>query len=406
MSTRDACPAPCVVADRCPLAALIRQLHSAVSGSNLPPVPCGPIPADRRIGPPLPVSGVVDPEDNPVTTSHLSKPASTTAPPELPPAETLSTRAEFDAPSADPAALTVVRSRHPWRWVAAIAVLVVVAQFINGLVTNPGWDWPAFAQYFTAPAVLSALWLTIQLTVYGTVLGFALGIALAAARLSKNPVLQTVSWTYVWAFRSIPLIVQLLFWFNIAYLYQSLSIGIPFGPTFFTFDVNSAISGMAAAVIGLGLHQAAYSAEIIRAGILSVDQGQLEAAAALGIPKRRQFFKIVLPQAMRGILPNAANEVISLFKGTSIVSTMAIAELFYQVQVIYGRNGRVVPLLMVATVWYIVLTTLLSIVQYYVERHYAKGAVRTMPLTPWQKLQRRLSTINAARQEATYGGLR
>ena len=122
MSTRDACPAPCVVADRCPLAALIRQLHSAVSGSNLPPVPCGPIPADRRIGPPLPVSGVVDPEDNPVTTSHLSKPASTTAPPELPPAETLSTRAEFDAPSADPAALTVVRSRHPWRWVAAIAV--------------------------------------------------------------------------------------------------------------------------------------------------------------------------------------------------------------------------------------------------------------------------------------------
>ena len=139
----------------------------------------------------------------------------------------------------------------------------------------------------------------------------------------------------------------------------------------------------------MGLHQAAYSAEIIRAGILSVDQGQLEAAAALGIPKRRQFFKIVLPQAMRGILPNAANEVISLFKGTSIVSTMAIAELFYQVQVIYGRNGRVVPLLMVATVWYIVLTTVLSIVQYYVERHYAKGAVRTLPLTPWQKLQRK-----------------
>ncbi len=304
----------------------------------------------------------------------------------------------------DPATLTVVRSRHPWRWVAAIAMLILVAQFINGLVTNPGWDWPAFAQYFTAPAVLHALWLTIQLTVYGTVLGFALGMALAAARLSKNPVLQTVSWTYVWAFRSIPLIVQLLFWFNIAYLYQNLSIGIPFGPSFFSFDVNATISGMAAAVIGLGLHQAAYSAEIIRAGILSVDQGQLEAAAALGIPKRRQFFKIVLPQAMRGILPNAANEVISLFKGTSIVSTMAIAELFYQVQVIYGRNGRVVPLLMVATVWYILLTTVLSIVQYYVERHYAKGAVRTLPLTPWQKVQRKITNINAGRQEAILRG--
>jgi len=113
-----------------------------------------------------------------------------------------------------------------------------------------------------------------------------------------------------------------------------------------------------------------------------VDQGQLEAAAALGIPKRREFFKIVLPQAMRGILPNAANEVISLFKGTSIVSVRAIAELFYQVQVIYGRNGRVVPLLMVATVWYIILASVLSVVQFYVERHYAKGAVRTIPLTP------------------------
>ena len=291
----------------------------------------------------------------------------------------------------DPATLTVVRARHPWRWLFGSAALVVVAQFVNGLATNPGWDWPTFARYFTAPVVLQAMWLTIQLTIYGTVLGFALGIAIAAGRLSKNPVLQTISWTYVWAFRSIPLIVQLLFWFNIAYLYDTLSVGVPFGPAIATFDVNSTISGMTAAVIGLGLHQAAYSAEIVRAGILSVDHGQLEAAAALGIPRVRQFFRIVLPQAMRGILPNAANEVISLFKGTSIVSTMAIAELFYQVQVIYGRNGRVVPLLMVATVWYIVMTTALSIVQYYVERHYAKGAVRSMPLTPLQKARAHLA---------------
>lgn len=304
----------------------------------------------------------------------------------------------------DPASLTVIKARHPWRWVGAAIGLILLAQFVNGLITNPGWDWPTFARYITAPVVLQAVWLTIQLTVYGTVLGFALGIAIAAGRLSKNPVLQTISWTYVWAFRSIPLIVQLLFWFNIAYLYQSVSIGVPFGPSFVTFDVNSTVSGIAAAVIGLGLHQAAYSAEIIRAGILSVDAGQLEAAAALGIPRRRQFFKIVLPQAMRGILPNAANEVISLFKGTSIVSTMAIAELFYQVQVIYGRNGRVVPLLMVATVWYILMTTVLSIVQYYVERHYAKGAVRTMPLTPLQKVRRRVALLSAqARQSSTMG---
>jgi polar amino acid transport system permease protein len=138
------------------------------------------------------------------------------------------------------------------------------------------------------------------------------------------------------------------------------------------------------------LHQAAYAAEIIRGGIISVDAGQVEAAAALGIPKLRQFFRIVLPQAMRSILPNGANEVISLFKGTSIVSVMAIPELFYQVQVIYGRNSRVVPLLMVATVWYIVLTTLLSIAQFYVERHFARGTARELPPTPLQRVRRTL----------------
>ncbi|WP_371828125.1 amino acid ABC transporter permease [Rhodococcoides fascians] len=283
----------------------------------------------------------------------------------------------------------------------AVATLIVVGQFLHGFVTNPGWDWGTFAQYFTAPSVMSALWLTIQLTFWGTLIGFAIGIGLAVARLSDNPVLQVISWFYIWAFRSIPLIVQLLFWFNIAYLYQTLSLGIPFGPSFFQFDVNSVISGSTAAIIGLALHQAAYSAEIVRAGIISVDQGQLEAAAALGIPKRREFFKIVLPQAMRGILPNAANEVISLFKGTSIVSVMAIAELFYQVQVIYGRNGRVVPLLMVATVWYIILTSVLSIVQFYVERHYAKGAVRNIPLTPIQQIRHKLSNVTFAPRGAT-----
>ncbi|KQU06629.1 amino acid ABC transporter permease [Rhodococcus sp. Leaf7] len=297
--------------------------------------------------------------------------------------------------------LVVARTWHPWRWIIAVATLVVVAQFGHGLATNAGWDWGTFAQYFTAASVMSALWLTIQLTFWGTLIGFAIGIALAVARLSSNPVLQVIAWFYIWAFRSIPLIVQLLFWFNIAYLYQTLSLGIPFGPSFFRFDVNNVISGSTAAIIGLALHQAAYSAEIVRAGIISVDQGQLEAAAALGIPKRREFFTIVLPQAMRGILPNAANEVISLFKGTSIVSVMAIAELFYQVQVIYGRSGRVVPLLMVATVWYVILTSILSIVQFYVERHYAKGAVRTVPLTPLQQIRKRFSDITFAPRGAT-----
>lgn len=279
-------------------------------------------------------------------------------------------------PGTDHGELTVVPARHPWRWVAVAVTAVLIAQFVSGLVTNPGWEWDVFAQFFAAPVILKAVWLTLQLTFYGTVLGFALGIVLAFMRLSASPFLRTVAYGYIWAFRSIPLIVQLLFWFNLAYLYKELQFGIPFGPGLFTFDTMNLVGAVSAAVLGLALHQAAYAAEIVRGGVLAVGGGQLEAAAALGIPKLRQLRRIVLPQAMRSILPNAANEIISLFKGTSIVSVMAIGELFYQVQVVYGRSGRVVPLLMVATAWYILLTTALSIVQYYVERHYAKGAVR------------------------------
>lgn len=276
----------------------------------------------------------------------------------------------------DLASLKVVPVRHPWRWAAVVATAVLLAQFVHGLVTNAGWEWEVFAEFFTADVILRAVWVTLQLTFYGTALGFALGIVLAFMRLSASPFLKAVAFGYIWAFRSIPLIVQLLFWFNLAYLYQELQFGIPFGPGFFTFDTMGLVGAMSAAVLGLALHQAAYAAEIVRGGVLAVDTGQLEAAAALGIPRLRQIRRIVLPQAMRSILPNAANEVISLFKGTSIVSVMAIGELFYQVQVIYGRNGRVVPLLMVATVWYILLTTALSVLQYYVERHFSKGATR------------------------------
>ncbi|WP_185757330.1 amino acid ABC transporter permease [Nocardia bhagyanarayanae] len=286
------------------------------------------------------------------------------------------------------------------------AALILLAQFAHGLVTNPGWDWPTFAKYFTARSVLTALRVTLELTLWGTALGFLIGTLLAVARLSNNPVLRVIAWVYIWAFRSIPMIVQLLFWFNIAYLYRTLSLGIPFGPAFLTFEVNGVITGFTAAVIGLALHQAAYSAEIIRAGLVSVDPGQLEAAAALGIPRWRQFRTIVVPQAMRSILPNATNEVISLFKGTSIVSVMAIAELFYQVQVIYGRNGRVVPLLMVATVWYILLTTILTVAQYYIERHYAKGAQRTPTPTPLQELRRRVREIAELGSAAPRGATR
>ncbi|GID30816.1 amino acid ABC transporter permease [Paractinoplanes brasiliensis] len=223
---------------------------------------------------------------------------------------------------------------------------------------------------------MEALLITLELTFAGAVLGFAGGIVLAPMRLSKNPVLSAVSWTFIWVFRSVPLLVQLLFWANLGYLYDRLQIGVPFGPGFLHFETSSLVSAFGAALLGLALHEAAYAAEIVRAGILSVDSRQLEAAAALGIPRLRQFRRILLPQAMRAILPNAANELVNLLKSTSVVYVLAIGELFYQVQVIYGRNGRVVPLLLVATVWYVILTAALSVLQHHVERRYSRGYVR------------------------------
>lgn len=289
----------------------------------------------------------------------------------------------------DPSTLTVARTWHPLRWLATIAVLIVTAQFIQGLATNKAWDWDTFGDYLFADSILKALLLTLELTLYAVLLGFGGGIILAAARLSRIPLLSSVSWVFVWAFRSIPLVVQILIWFNISLLYKSVSLGIPFGPSFFDFSTKSLFSPFVAALIALSLHQAAYAAEIIRAGIISVDQGQSEAAAALGIPKTRQFLRIILPQAMRSIVPNATNEIIGMVKATALLSSVAVTELFYQAQVILGRNGRPIPLLLVATFWYIVITTVLTIGQFYVERYFAKGSARHLPATPIQKLRNR-----------------
>lgn len=290
----------------------------------------------------------------------------------------------------------VVPARHPWRWAGTALVALVLAGVTWSLVTNPRWEWGVVAQWFTAESVLRGLVETLKLTVIAGALGFLLGFVLALMRLSKSPLLSSVSWTFSWIFRSTPLLVQLLLWYNLGYLYEKISLGIPFTDVrFFEVETTTLMSQFAAAILGLGLHQAAYSAEIIRGGILSVDQGQLEAAAALGIPAWDRSTRIVLPQAMRAILPTAFNEIIGLVKGTSVVYVLAYSELFYTVQVIYNRTQQVLPLLLVATLWYVVITSVLSVVQYYVERHYAKGAVRTLPLTPWQKTKRFLTTRTA-----------
>ncbi|MEV0232795.1 amino acid ABC transporter permease [Nonomuraea sp. NPDC050786] len=267
----------------------------------------------------------------------------------------------------------VVTARRPLRWLAAAGVLVVLAMVASALVTNPAWEWDIVGQYLFAPSVMRSVLLTLELTALGIGFGFALGTVLALMRLSPNRLLSSVAWGYVWLFRSVPLILQLLFWYNLALLYPRLSVGVPFGPEFFDVGTMDLIGPLTAAVLGLALHQAAYAAEIVRGGLLSVDHGQREAAAALGVPPGRRLFRIILPQAMRTIVPNAGNEIIGLVKGTSVVYIMALPELFYQVQVIYNRNGRVMALLLVAAIWYLILTTALSIVQHYVERHYGRG---------------------------------
>ncbi|MEU0479513.1 amino acid ABC transporter permease [Streptosporangium sp. NPDC006013] len=286
--------------------------------------------------------------------------------------------------------------RHPWRWVTGAVALAIVGAGAYSLARNPTMEWGVVAEYFLATPVLDGLWLTVWLTVVVTTLGFVAGIAVAAMRLSANPVLRVISWAYVWFFRSVPVLVQLLFWFNIGYLYPTLSLGIPGGPTLISGSSNDLISATTAAVLGLTLHEAAHAGEIIRGGILAVDPGQVEAGSALGLRRSRIFRRVVLPQAMRSIVPATGNLLIGTLKGTSMVSVIAVNDLLYSVQFIYNRTYAIVPLLAVATAWYLIVTSLLSVAQYYVERHFARGARRGLPPSPWQRVRTLMGHARAA----------
>lgn len=296
-----------------------------------------------------------------------------------------------------PVAREIVPLKHWARWILSAIALFLLAQLIWTFFTNPQWRWGVFAEYFFSDAVLRGLALTLWLTAVSAIVGFVLGAVLAVARLSGSALLNGFAWGFTWFFRSVPLIVQLVIWYNLGYLFPTLGVGWPFTYDFWVveFDTVRLLSSTAAALLGLSLHQAAYSAEIIRAGLLSVDQGQLEAAKSLGLPRGRRFFRITLPQAARAILPNAFNEVISLLKGTSVVFIVALPELFYTVQVIYNRSGQVIPLLLVAAVWYTIFTTVLSVAQYYLERRFARGTARELPPTPIQRARAKVSQILA-----------
>ncbi|MFI6724034.1 amino acid ABC transporter permease [Streptomyces sp. R-74717] len=265
--------------------------------------------------------------------------------------------------SNDADRLRIVPVRRTGQWAAAVAALALLALALNSVIRNEAFQWDVVADYFTTTAVLRGLGLTLWLTALVMVLGFALGTLLAVLRLSGNRVLQAVSWGYVWLFRSTPILVQLLFWFNIGALYPEI-LGVR--------TVNL-LGPVTVAVIGLTLHEAAYAAEVVRGGILSVERGQIEAAQSLGLGPWRRLRRIVLPQAMRSIVPPAGNMLIGTLKGTSIVSIIAVQDLLYSVQLVYHRTYQVIPLLLVATIWYAVVTSLLGIGQHYIERHYARG---------------------------------
>jgi polar amino acid transport system permease protein len=305
-----------------------------------------------------------------------------------------------DSPAEPPAEeLRVVPVRHPGRWVAVVVIALLAAMFIHSLVTNPHWEWAYVRGYFTYGAIVRGLGVTIELTVLAMILGLVLGIVLAVMRLSPNPIVSSTAWGYTWFFRGTPVIVQLFFWGFIAQIYPRLSIGIPFGPEIVSGDSNKIITAFVAAVIGLGLNEGAYMSEIVRAGLLSVDHGQTEAAQALGMRRMLIMRRIVLPQAMRVIIPPTGNETISMLKTSSLVAFVGLQELFGTAQLIYGANFKQIPLLAVASIWYLILTSVLSVGQYYVERYYARGSSRALPPTPLQRLRGRLGAFRQAADE-------
>lgn len=262
----------------------------------------------------------------------------------------------------------IVALKHPARWVGVIVVAIGLAMLANTLITNPRFNWPVVAGYFGAEPILDGLKITIVLTVIAMPIGIILGTVLALSRSSENRIVSSAALGFIWFFRGTPLLVQLIFWYNISALYPQLSVGVPFGPTFFSGNANDLITPFFAALLGLSLNEGAYMAEIVRAGISSVEVQQSEAARALGMTEGRITRRIVLPQALRVIVPPTGNQVISMLKATSLVSVLALGDLLYSAQAIYSRTFETVPLLIVASLWYLIVVTLLSSGQYFIEQ--------------------------------------
>ncbi len=251
--------------------------------------------------------------------------------------------------------------------------LIFLLKTAHFLFTNPRFEWQVVGEFLSSSVVLDGLGVSLLLTFFGMLFGSIIGTFLATMRLGKFKVGRFIAEFYAWIFRGTPLLIQLLFWYNLAYLLPNIEIGIPFGLTLISWETNELITPFVAAILGLALNEAAYMSEIMRAGIQSVDSGQLDAAKSLGFTPAKSFFRIVLPQAMRFVLPPAGSQVIGMLKGTSLVSVIAMTDLLFSVQTIYNRTFKVVPMLIVAVVWYLLIFTLLSYLQKKMEAHFSRG---------------------------------
>lgn len=294
-----------------------------------------------------------------------------------------------------PEAIKAVPVRHPWRWVSGAIVLLIAVDAIYTLLTAPYMRWHFVSDYLFQRLILEGCLLTLELTVIAMAIGIVLGVILAVMRLSPNPVTSSVSWVYIWFFRGTPLLVQIFFWFNLAIVLPHIGVGIPGTQLGIRASTNELITPLMAAILGLGFNEAAYMAEIVRAGIISVEHGQTEAAQALGMNRLQVMRRIVLPQAMRVIIPPTGNETISMLKTTSLAFVATVPELFTRAQQIASFNFAVVELLIVASLWYLLMTSILTVGQYYLERYFARGTQRELPPTPLQRFRTMLFTFHA-----------
>lgn len=267
----------------------------------------------------------------------------------------------------------ILQRRHPWRWIFSVLLLVGLAALVFHVSRNDIFEFSIIPAYLFDPRIIDGVIVTFYLTGGSMLIGLVLGVVLAVMCLSTNPVARALSSAFVWFFRGTPVLVQLIFWFNIGIIFPHISLGIPGGPVFFDISTNAVMTATVTALLGLGLNEAAYMSEIVRAGIQSVDRGQNEAAKALGLTPAKALFRIVLPQALRVIIPPTGNQLISLLKTTSLVSVIAAGDLLTQSTRIYSENFRVLEMLVVASLWYLVLTSIASVGQYYVERRYSRG---------------------------------